>query len=77
MLADRGYDADWIRWRARMTRDSRLDPPDTGCFRDRRHRSGRNTLVKWGRSGDLDIAQEATWGMSVALSLIKVNAARI
>ncbi|WP_368413522.1 hypothetical protein, partial [Dongia sp.] len=43
---------------------SRRDPPTFERLHDRRHRSGRKTLVQWTKSGDIAVKRQATWGMS-------------
>ncbi|MBU4061445.1 MAG: hypothetical protein KKF90_06255, partial [Alphaproteobacteria bacterium] len=49
---------------------SRLDPPDFGRLRDDRHRSGRKTLAQRAKSGELEVKRQATWGMSVKMSVL-------
>jgi hypothetical protein len=46
----------------------RLDPPDARRLRDRRHHPGRKTLVKRPTSCDLNVSQQAAWGMSAEKS---------
>ncbi len=48
----------------------RLDPRDAARLRDRSHRTGRETLVHWAKSGDLALRRQATWGMSVGMARV-------
>ena len=53
------------RHQARRRRVRRPIRPGSRRLRDRRHHSGRETLVQLAESGDLDVRRQATWGMSV------------